>query len=162
MMHVAEHMRKKKPAYSVALLILLLFLVCLAETALSREKKLAAPDKKTTASALAPVVFDHKTLFEIYAPVLSFSPQERAKFIEERIRKLAGDPLARKDTEHILAEPAPFVLQTALDDFYVCYQLNAYTNHPKMMAVIYSELHQNNQDKSNDGGVEIMSPIIPR
>jgi small-conductance mechanosensitive channel len=61
-------------------------------------------------------------------------------------------------TEHILHEPSPFVLQTSLDDSYVSYQLNAYTDHPNQMATIYSELHQNIQDKFHQAGVEIMSP----
>jgi small-conductance mechanosensitive channel len=61
-------------------------------------------------------------------------------------------------TEFIVSEPAPFVLQTSLDDFYVSYQLNAYTDHPSKMVYIYSELHQNIQDKCNEVGIEIMSP----
>jgi small-conductance mechanosensitive channel len=61
-------------------------------------------------------------------------------------------------TQLIVSEPAPFVLQTSLDDFYVSYQLNAYTDHPKRMVHIYSELHQNIQDKCNEVGIEIMSP----
>lgn len=65
---------------------------------------------------------------------------------------------AAKATEGINAEPAPFVLQTSLDDFYVSYQLNAYTSHAKGMARIYSELHANIQDAFNAAGVEIMSP----
>lgn len=52
----------------------------------------------------------------------------------------------------------PFVLQTSLDDFYVAYQINAYTDESHRMAGIYSELHQNIQDKFNEGGVEILSP----
>ncbi|MFO0164496.1 MAG: mechanosensitive ion channel family protein, partial [Microcystis sp.] len=60
--------------------------------------------------------------------------------------------------EFIVSEPAPFVLQTSLDDFYVSYQLNAYTDHPSKMVYIYSELHQNIQDKCNEVGIEIMSP----
>lgn len=52
----------------------------------------------------------------------------------------------------------PFVFQTSLDDFYVSYQLNAYTEESHRMAAIYSDLHQNIQDKFNEGGVEIMSP----
>ncbi|MEQ8424277.1 MAG: mechanosensitive ion channel, partial [Cyclobacteriaceae bacterium] len=52
----------------------------------------------------------------------------------------------------------PFVLQTSLDDFYVAYQLNAYTDQPEKMAVIYSNLHQQIQDKFAEAGVEIMSP----
>jgi len=62
------------------------------------------------------------------------------------------------DTEHILKEPKPFVLQTSLDDFYVSYELNAFTDQPLFMARIYSDLHQNIQDKFNEAGVEIMSP----
>jgi len=65
---------------------------------------------------------------------------------------------AAKDTQHVRAEPAPFVLQTALNDFYVSYQLNAYTDTPAVMAQTYSELHQKIQDKVNEAGVEIMSP----
>ncbi|QGZ90929.1 mechanosensitive ion channel family protein [Microcystis aeruginosa] len=61
-------------------------------------------------------------------------------------------------TKLIVSEPAPFVLQTSLDDFYVSYQLNAYTDHPSKMVYIYSELHQNIQDKCNEVGIEIMSP----
>lgn len=61
-------------------------------------------------------------------------------------------------TKFIVSEPAPFVLQTSLDDFYVSYQLNAYTDHPSKMVYIYSELHQNVQDKCNEVGIEIMSP----
>ncbi|MCX6640889.1 MAG: mechanosensitive ion channel [bacterium] len=61
-------------------------------------------------------------------------------------------------TEHILKDPPPFIFQTSLDDFYVSYELNAYTNEANIMAKIYSDLHQNIQDKFNEGGVEIMSP----
>lgn len=61
-------------------------------------------------------------------------------------------------TENILELPAPFVLQTSLDDFYVSYQINAYTDKPSVMARTYSELHQNIQEKFNEAGVEIMSP----
>ena len=61
-------------------------------------------------------------------------------------------------TPHILKEPAPFVLQTSLDDFYVSYQVNAFTDQPSAMAITYSELHKNIQDKFNEAGVEIMSP----
>ncbi len=65
---------------------------------------------------------------------------------------------AALNTEHILKTPAPFVLQTSLDNFYVSYQLNAYTDQPNLMVIIYSELHQNMQDKCNEVGIEILSP----
>ncbi|NJK49024.1 mechanosensitive ion channel, partial [Candidatus Gracilibacteria bacterium] len=61
-------------------------------------------------------------------------------------------------TAQILEEPAPFVLQTSLDDFYVSYELNAFTSSPSIMAKIYSELHQNIQDKCNEADIEILSP----
>jgi len=65
---------------------------------------------------------------------------------------------AALSTKNIQAVPKPFVLQTSLDDYYVSYELNAYTVTPKLMAVIYSELHQNIQDRFNKAKVEIMSP----
>lgn len=61
-------------------------------------------------------------------------------------------------TENVLADPKPFVLQTALDDFYVHYELNAYTNQPGKMAMTYSALHSAIHDAFNEAGVEIMSP----
>ena len=61
-------------------------------------------------------------------------------------------------TEGLLADPGPFVLQTSLDDFYVSYQINAYTNQPSRMAELYSHLHANIQEAFNTAGVEIMSP----
>ncbi len=38
------------------------------------------------------------------------------------------------------------------------YELNAFTQNPSIMARIYSELHQNIQDKCNEAGIEILSP----
>jgi small-conductance mechanosensitive channel len=61
-------------------------------------------------------------------------------------------------TNHVLRQPSPFVLQNCLDDFYVSYDLNAYTDAPSRMLNIYSDLHQNIQDKFNEAGVEICSP----
>ena len=61
-------------------------------------------------------------------------------------------------TPHIEAEPRPFVLQTKLDDWYVVYQINAYTRHPEKMSAIYSDLHQNILDIFHEAGIEVMSP----
>jgi small-conductance mechanosensitive channel len=61
-------------------------------------------------------------------------------------------------TDDVLHDPPPFVLQTALNDFYVAYELNAYTAKPCNMLNAYSALHQNIQDKFNEAGVEINSP----
>ena len=66
--------------------------------------------------------------------------------------------MAAERTQGLLREPAPFVLQTSLDDFYVSYELNAYTDNPQAMVPIYSELHKNIQDAFNEYGVQIMSP----
>lgn len=65
---------------------------------------------------------------------------------------------AAERTEHILKDPKPFVLQTSLDDFYVAYQLNAYTDRADIQAGIYSQLHANIQDSFNESAVEILSP----
>ena len=65
---------------------------------------------------------------------------------------------AAQATNGILPEPRPFVLQTSLDDFYVSYELNAYTDQPNKMAGVYSELHQTIQDFCNEAGIEILSP----
>jgi hypothetical protein len=43
------------------------------------------------------VRFNRKTLFEIKAPIASFSPEQRAKAITERIEALSRDPLLRLD-----------------------------------------------------------------
>jgi len=65
---------------------------------------------------------------------------------------------AANRTKHVLKSPSPFVLQTALNDFYVAYELNAYTDAPEIMPWVYGELHKNIQNTFNEGGVEIMSP----
>lgn len=65
---------------------------------------------------------------------------------------------AAERTDMIQSEPAPFVLQTGLDDFYVAYQINAYTREPNKQPRIYSSLHQNIQDCFNEAGIEILSP----
>jgi small-conductance mechanosensitive channel len=65
---------------------------------------------------------------------------------------------AARRVEGVLAEPAPFVLQTSLDDFYVAYEINAYTDQPNEQAGLYSRLHAAIQDTFNEGGVEILSP----
>ncbi len=67
---------------------------------------------------------------------------------------------AARDTPDVLPEPAPFVLTTGLNDYNVSYQLNAFTRNPHRMIVIYGNLHENIQNRFNEGGVEIMSPAF--
>src|ERR1035438_6570432 len=74
------------------------------------------------------------------------------------IHKLLID--AALKTRLILHDPAPFVLQAELEDSYVKYEINAYTNQPLQTVYIYSELHANIQDVFFEAGVEIMSPIF--
>ncbi len=64
------------------------------------------------------------------------------------------------ETVDILEDPAPYVWQTSLDDFYVSYELRAYTNKTKSVLIghIFSQLHQNIQDKCAEVGIEILSP----
>lgn len=66
--------------------------------------------------------------------------------------------MAAGRTRGLLQEPRPFVLQKSLDDFYVNYELNVYSDTPQNMAENYSELHSNIQDCFNEYGVQIMSP----
>jgi small-conductance mechanosensitive channel len=65
---------------------------------------------------------------------------------------------AASRTDGLLREPAPYVLQKALNDFHVGYEINAYTEQAGRMPRIYSELHQNIQDEFQRAGVQIMSP----
>ena len=65
---------------------------------------------------------------------------------------------AALNTPGVQETPPPFVLQTSLSDFYPVYQVNAYIKDVDKMAQIYSDLHQNIQDRFNDAGIEILSP----
>ncbi len=66
--------------------------------------------------------------------------------------------MAADRTEMVEKDPPPFVLQLSLDDYYITYQLNAYTKQPNRQAVIYSKLFENVQDVFNEAGIELMSP----
>jgi small-conductance mechanosensitive channel len=76
----------------------------------------------------------------------------------QQIRDLLLDAAAK--TAHLQKKPEPFVRVTALDDFYVEYEINAYTRKSDLLGDIYSELHQNILDSFHSNGVEIMSPHI--
>jgi small-conductance mechanosensitive channel len=67
---------------------------------------------------------------------------------------------AARKTPHLQKKPEPFVRITTLDDFYVEYEINAYTRRSELLSAIYSELHQNILDSFHSHGVEIMSPHI--
>ncbi|MBM3784501.1 MAG: mechanosensitive ion channel family protein [Acidobacteria bacterium] len=65
---------------------------------------------------------------------------------------------AARATPGIVEAPAPFVLQTALNDFHISYQINAYTREPNRMQDIQGALHENIQTQFAASGVEILSP----
>jgi len=65
---------------------------------------------------------------------------------------------AARDTTGIRGDPAPYVLQRALDDFYVQYELLAAVENPVDRPVVASALHGRIQDAFNAAGVQIMSP----
>jgi small-conductance mechanosensitive channel len=67
---------------------------------------------------------------------------------------------AARSTRHLVVEDErmPFVLQTRLDDFYVSYQINAFTHRAFELEKVYSDLHANIQSKFSEAGVEILSP----
>jgi len=67
---------------------------------------------------------------------------------------------AAEATPNIRKTPKPFVIVTSLDDFYVEYEVNAYTHNYETLPVIYSTLRQNILDQFHTHGVEIMSPHI--
>ncbi|MFN0186447.1 MAG: mechanosensitive ion channel protein MscS, partial [Aquabacterium sp.] len=67
---------------------------------------------------------------------------------------------ASRRTPGLVADPAPFVVQTALSDFYVEYRLCAYADRsaPRRRAEAINALLGHVQDVFNENGVQIMSP----
>lgn len=65
---------------------------------------------------------------------------------------------AASRTPGLLKEPPPFVLQKALGDFCVTYEINAFCNTPEAMPALYTGLHRNILDVFNEYGVQIMTP----
>ncbi|MGB9495325.1 MAG: mechanosensitive ion channel family protein, partial [Azonexus sp.] len=65
---------------------------------------------------------------------------------------------AAERTSGLRNQPKPFVMQKALQDYYVEYELYAYVDRPLERIQILSELHSHIQDEFNTYGVQIMSP----
>ena len=65
---------------------------------------------------------------------------------------------AAERTPDILRTPAPFVLQRALANFAVTYELNVYCDKPGRMLEVYSDLHRQILDVFNEYGIQIMTP----
>jgi small-conductance mechanosensitive channel len=66
--------------------------------------------------------------------------------------------LAAERTSLVRKEPAPFVLQRTLADFYPEYELIVHIDRPEQRFFVLSELHGHIQDVFNEYGVQIMSP----
>jgi small-conductance mechanosensitive channel len=66
--------------------------------------------------------------------------------------------MAAQRTPGLRADSQAFVLQKALGDFAVNYELNVYCDDARRMNALYTELHRNIQDVFNEYGVQIMTP----
>lgn len=73
----------------------------------------------------------------------------------EKVHELAIK--AALNVNNISKTPEPFVLQLTLNEFYVTYQINAYTKYPNLQAQIYSDLNKEILDAFHEGGVELLS-----
>jgi len=58
-------------------------------------------------------------------------------------------------TDNVLKRPKPFVLQTKLDDFYACYQINCYTKDVSKIPAIYAMLYENIQNGFREAGLDM-------
>ena len=65
---------------------------------------------------------------------------------------------AAERTQGVRQDPKPFVIQAALEDFYVKYVLLVSLEHQERKALVLNQLHANIQDQFNEHGVQIMSP----
>ena len=66
--------------------------------------------------------------------------------------------MAADRTPGIMKDPPPFVLQKALGDFAVTYEINVYCDNAQTMGIVYTRLHRNVLDLFNEYGVQIMTP----
>jgi small-conductance mechanosensitive channel len=65
---------------------------------------------------------------------------------------------AARRTEDLKSTPQPFVLEKALGDFAVTYEINAFCKSPERLPAVYAELHRHILDVFNENEVQIMSP----
>ena len=97
------------------------------------------------------------------------SAAEQRKGVIIHTEVTIGYGVPRETVENLLLEaaqsctklqkkPAPFVRIRALEDFYVRYEINAYTLQSLQLSACYSELHKAILDHFFEAGVEIMSP----
>jgi small-conductance mechanosensitive channel len=75
-----------------------------------------------------------------------------------QVHAMLLEAAARVRVPGLKTAPAPFVLQQALADFCVTYELNVHCDQPKHMLDLFSALHENVLDVFNEYGVQIMTP----
>jgi len=61
-------------------------------------------------------------------------------------------------TEGVEESPTPYILETKLDDFYTCYQVNACIKDANLLGSIYARLYRNIMDTCQSEGIELLSP----
>ena len=67
---------------------------------------------------------------------------------------------AASRTQGVKKEPPPQVIQTALADFYIEYQLNTVLDDPAQRVKVLSRLHANIQDAFNEAGVQDRKSVV--
>ena len=75
-----------------------------------------------------------------------------------QVHALLQDAAAK--SKGVKKDPPPLVLQKALANFYVEYELLVSLERPEERLASLSELHMNIQDNFNEAGVQIMSPAF--
>lgn len=65
---------------------------------------------------------------------------------------------AAAKTDYVLKKPKPYVLQTALNDFYACYEINIYVKAVDKVPRIYSHLYENLQDGFKAADIDLTTP----
>jgi len=112
----------------------------LADTLASNDRTFASDDDPELIRAAAPFGL------KLIESTLAAAPQHR------------GLLLAAARSAGLRTEPAPYVLQRSLSDFYVQYELRANLQRTEEWFSVQSALNGHIQDVFNEFGVQIMSP----
>ena len=104
----------------------------------------------------------------LYRQFADLSLSENLGDVEISVTRNYGDTADQKVNELLLSAASltdnidhsipAFVRQKKLDDFYIVYELNAYTTEVRHMHDTYSELHKYILDVFERAGIEILSP----
>jgi hypothetical protein len=88
-------MQKRSVLTGLCIFLAIFFLTIPLFSYAQKDPAKPAKTESTPATPTAEVRFDDKVLFEIKERILSFSPEERAKAISDRIELLSRDSLLR-------------------------------------------------------------------